>query len=221
MIGRYQVALTGGLGTGKSMVLKIFKQKGATTLDSDEIVRNALDKNKYIQQRIINLFGSSVAKGSKGLNKPALAKIIFSSTMKRKILEKLLHPIVKKVIEGEYSKSKKKIVVCDVPLLFETGWDKNFDSVIVVEANQALRMKRLRKRGMSVSDIRSRIKSQIPLSQKIKKADFVIHNNGTVRQTKKQVDTIWNNLKGDQWNFNKNKKRIRAKRTIRIKKMIK
>lgn len=188
------VALTGGVGTGKSTVLGMFRKKGAFTLDADRIVHELLDKDPRTRARIKKKLGSSFFKDSR-LDKKKLANRIFSSAKTRQGLERILHPSVEKRMREELSRRSGRVAVCDVPLLFEAGWKNKFDAVVVVQASPAVQRARLKKRGGRAADWRARIAAQWPLSRKVEQANFVIDNNGTQKRTDAQVDLIWKRIK--------------------------
>ncbi len=187
------IGLTGGLGSGKSTALTLFKKKGAFVLDADALVHESLKKKKVLQL-IKKKFGPDVLTREGTLNRPKMAEIVFSSASKRRTLEKILHPLVRQNMEGALRQTKAKVAVCDVPLLYERGWYKRFKTVVVVTAPLGLRLKRLEKRGLSQAEAKKRIRAQWPLSKKVKRADFVIHNDSTIKKTKNQIDQIWNIL---------------------------
>jgi len=182
------VGLTGSLGSGKSTVLKMFKKKGAFTLDADKMVHDLLMKNKVVKKQIHQQFGSKAMSQGR-VNTRYLASLIFMSPYKRKKLERILHPLVRKRIYDELKQRKGRVAVCDVPLLFESGWQDKFDTVIVVTASKKERLRRLRKRGMTKKDILARFRAQWPLTKKINMADTIIHNNGSLSQTEAQVSS--------------------------------
>jgi dephospho-CoA kinase len=191
---RFVLGLTGGIGSGKSTVLSMFKKKGAFTLDADAIVHQLLSKNKDVLASIKRVFGSDVFSHGHELDRRALADQVFRSSNKRKKLERMLHPRVREKIFSELRCRTSRVAVVDVPLLYESGWHKQFDRVIVVTTGLRRRLKRLRNRGFATADVDRRIKTQWPLEKKVRLADFVVDNNGPRAQTKKQVDQIWEKL---------------------------
>jgi len=183
------IGLTGGLGSGKSTVLQMLRRKGAFTLDADKIVHGLLKKSA-VQVKIKRAFGKDVFKG-RSLDRRKMADVVFRSDAKRKTLEKILHPLVRQQMARALSKKRSTVAVCDIPLLFEKGWGKKFDKVVVVFASMPQRRRRLLRRGFSDADIKARMKAQWPLKKKVSRADFVVMNDGTKKQTKHQVDEIW------------------------------
>ncbi len=187
------VGLTGGMGSGKSTVLAMFAQKGAFTLDADAIVRDLL-RDKKILKQIRVAFGSGVFDSSGHLDRKALATVVFASVRKRKRLERLLHPRVRETIWRSIEKKNRGVWVIDIPLLYESKWQRKLDAVIVVDATLASRLRRLKRRGFSPSDSKKRIAAQMSLARKVRLADFVVNNNGSIQQTRKQVDEIWKQI---------------------------
>jgi dephospho-CoA kinase len=177
----------------------MLKRKGAAVMDADHVVKDLLANDEKVERFIKRKFGNGMYSPSGDLNKGKLAAVVFKSPTRRRTLEGILHPRVRERMRDEILKQRKRIVVCDVPLLYESGWHKRpspvgFSSVIVVEAKTPVRVKRLIKKGFSKSDINARMKAQWPLSRKTALADFVVNNNGTKKQTQKQVDAIWNKI---------------------------
>lgn len=189
---RLVVGLTGGLGSGKSTVLTMFRKKGAFTLDADADVQAAL-KRPEVLKKIRRNFGPEVFSGRQ-LNRRALAALVFKNARERRKLERLIHPLVRKNFRRKLAKKKGTVAVCDVPLLYERGWPSRFDRVVVVDAPAAVRVKRLKKRGFSPKESAARMRAQWPLSHKVKRADFVIRNGGSIKNTQAQVNRIWDLL---------------------------
>lgn len=188
------VGLTGGMGSGKSTVLKEFERKGAFGISSDQVVSGLL-KDKKLLEKIRARFGNIVFDEKQNLDRSKLAAVIFKSARNRKDLENLIHPMVLENINEALSNNKGTIAVCEVPLLFEKKWQKYFDFIVVVSANLETRLIRLKKRGFIRADALRRMKAQWPLARKIRLADFVVDNNQSLQQTRTQVNQIWKNLK--------------------------
>ena len=192
------VGLTGGMGSGKSTVLSLFKKKGALVLDADAIVKDLLGSNRMVIRSVRQKFGPGVFDKSGKVDRKALAHLVFPAPKRRKALERILHPMVRKKIWREVRKPRKTVAILDIPLLYESKWHKKLDAVIVVNATMDKRLARLKKRGFAPSEARKRIKIQMSLAEKARRADYVINNNGSIKQTKKQVDEIWKSLRGGQ-----------------------
>lgn len=182
------IGLTGGIASGKSAALEIFKRRGAKTLDCDVLARRIVQPGQPALQQIKKVFGSGVFRG-KQLDRAAMAKIVFSKPAARKKLEKIIHPFVYRRLQKEIARHKKGILVIDIPLLFETGFGKLVDRTAVVWVPEKVQFERLMKRnGLSKDDARKRIRSQMPLSRKKKSADFVFDNSRPLPALRKQID---------------------------------
>jgi dephospho-CoA kinase len=187
------IGLTGGFGTGKSAVLRLFGKFGAETVDSDKIVHNIL-KNPAVIKKIASILGEGVLKKrgiAISLDKRRIADIIFNDAEKRIAVEKIIHPKVmreiKALMKEKLSKDPSLMVVAEVPLLFEAGYEKYFDNVIVVSCKREIAISRLMKKGFNREDTLKRIRAQMPLSRKKTLADFVIDNNNGIKNTVSQV----------------------------------
>ena len=189
------IGITGSLGTGKSTVARMFKALGAYSIDADSLARKAMRPGGRAYKKTVSLFGTRILKPSGAINRPVLAGIVFSNIKKLKALNALIHPIVKRDIRRLISKTRKKIVLIDVPLLIESGMKGFVDILIVVKTTRGIQLARCLRKGLTKTDIRRRIECQLPLAKKIKSADFIIDNSGNRSVTKKRVRKIWQKLK--------------------------
>lgn len=189
------IGLTGNYGMGKSFVLSAFRECGATVLDSDEIVHHLLQDRKVILG-IKRILGEQAVKKDGTLDKAIVARIIFYNSKLRDKLEKLLHPMVFEKVEEFLRKTnkKKQVVIVEVPLLFEGGYQARFDRTVTVFTTQKTALERLKKGGISRSDALKRLKAQLPIRIKKKKADYLIDNNGAQQRTRRQVEDIYKEL---------------------------
>ncbi|MFZ2197274.1 MAG: dephospho-CoA kinase, partial [Thermodesulfovibrionales bacterium] len=187
--------LTGNYGMGKSFVLSVFEELGAIVLDSDAIVRHLLE-DKQVILKIRKILGDRVVKQDNALNKAEIAKIIFKSNILREQLQALLHPMVFDDMQKHLNKinGKKKLIIVEVPLLFEGGYQGRFERTITVFTTQKTALERLTKTGVSRSNALKRLKAQLPIKIKKKNADFLIDNNGPKQKTRRQVESIYNKL---------------------------
>ncbi len=185
-----KIALTGNIAAGKSLVEEQFRSLGAEIIDADKIAHEILgEKIKLLQED----FGDEIIKQGE-VSREKLAKIVFSDPKKKQKLEAIIHPEVKKRIFDFFA--DKDFAIASVPLLYEVGWEGLFDKVILVIAKDNIRQKRLMQRNnMTDEQAKIRMKSQINQGEKIKKADFVIDNNGTTAETFAQVKEIYGKLK--------------------------
>ncbi|MDD5045128.1 MAG: dephospho-CoA kinase [Candidatus Omnitrophica bacterium] len=193
------LGLTGSWGTGKTTVARMFKRLGANIIDADKIAHCLIRPHSAVYRQIVSVFGKRFTKpGSPSIDRKKLARAAFANKVLLKKLNKIMHPAIILGIKLELKKNRSKLVVLDAPLLIETGLDSITDKLIVVSLDKAEQLKRLkRKTGLSSKDIKRRISSQLPLGTKIKKADFVIDNNGTKKNTYQQVKAVCKKLNED------------------------
>ena len=190
-----KVGLTGGIASGKTTVTKLFKDLGAKIIDSDEICHRLMAPDRPAYHEIISYFGLSCLNPDKTLNRDYLRERILYNSPDKQILEKILHPKVLSHIKMRFKQMQPKaIVIVDVPLLFEVGWQKYFDCSIVVYAEKEICLNRLSKTKLSKQEAEQFFRLQMPLKEKVKKADFIIDNSGELEDTKKQVEEIWKKL---------------------------
>ena len=185
------VALTGGIGSGKSTVGQIFQDLGAIVTDSDQLARDVVERGTTGFDQIIAAFGDEVLKNG-DLNRAALADLVFKDPAKRKQLEQITHPLIRKafakIVESANGDS---IVVNQIPLLVESNHDYKFDHVITVSASEAVRIERLLKRGMNLTQIQQRLQAQSNDAQREKISDSVIRNDGSQTDLLSEVEKVW------------------------------
>ena len=185
------VALTGGIGSGKSTVGQMFQDLGAIVTDSDQLARDVVERGTTGFDQIIAAFGDEVLKNG-DLNRAALADLVFKDPAKRKQLEQITHPLIRKafakIVESANGDS---IVVNQIPLLVESNHDYKFDHVITVSASEAVRIERLLKRGMNLTQIQQRLQAQSNDAQREKISDSVIRNDGSQTDLLSEVEKVW------------------------------
>ncbi len=196
---KFILGVTGGFGTGKSTVAKYFKRFGAKVIDADKIAQSLLNPGTEVYRKAVDIFGESILKNNKDIDRIKLAGIVFNDNNLLERLNKLIHPEVKKIIKQEILRASEKIIILDVPLLFEAKLENIVDKIIVVKAGRAEQIQRLCNRSLfTKEDIVKRINAQMSLSDKVRLADFVIDNSGTFDNTNKQVEklrrVLWKNL---------------------------
>lgn len=193
-----RIAVTGNAGSGKTSVCEIFKKLGEIVIFSDAIAREVVAPGSYAYKNIINLFGQRVLKENGSLNRKLLRKIITNDDSARKTLEKIVHPEIIRLIKLNINKAEKDVkrfVVVEIPLLFELSLEGMFDLVITVSADYELRIERLMYRDKaSRYDAQSLFSLQMPEEEKIKRAELVIKNNGSIEQLIKSVEVLYSNL---------------------------
>ena len=180
---------------GKSTVLSLFEKCGAVVIDTDETVKSLL-KERDVLEKIRGLLGDEVFFEDNGLDTKKVADIVFHSDVRRRALEDILHPLVFERIDlflGSLG-DESKVVLAEVPLLFERGYEGRLDKTITVSAEEETALDRLGKRGISREEALLRLKSQLPIEEKGRRADFVIDNNKSLAQTRSQVEAIYQEL---------------------------
>ncbi|MHB8880145.1 MAG: dephospho-CoA kinase [Thermodesulfovibrionales bacterium] len=184
--------LTGNFGMGKSSVLRLFEACGALTLDSDRIVAGLLEQPEIIE-KVSEELGSGVTDAGGRLMKKVVAEKIFNDPVLKRKLEDILHPLVFARIDAFVRDPghANRLIVVEVPLLFETGSSARFDRTITVHTTSAEAEKRLMQKGVRQEEARARLQTQMPIAEKIRLADHAIDNNGSQEDTKKQVEALY------------------------------
>jgi len=188
------VALTGGIGSGKSTVGELFQQLGAVVVDSDQLAREVVERGSSGFEQIVTLFGDEILKNGE-INRSLLAEIIFKDPAKRKNLEQITHPLIRKAFADIVAKSgDQAIVINQIPLLVESKYEYNFDHVITVSTSEDKRIARLLAKGYTQEQIQNRMKSQVSDADREKIADSIIQNNESEKELLPQVEKIWEQL---------------------------
>ncbi len=197
MLALKKVALTGGISSGKSTVGSLFKDQGAYVLDADVIVHQLLD-HPSVQSQIIQLLGPQIQADGK-INRKKVAEIVFHDFEKLNRLENMLHPLVREEVEEKFkeiSKEKKwTLFVVEIPLLFETEAEKFYDATVAVIApeNQC-KTRYAHKHPFGQKSFEMRVKRQLPQTEKAKRADFVLVNDGTFEDLKQAFNQMYSQL---------------------------
>jgi dephospho-CoA kinase len=189
------VGLTGNYGMGKSRILSLFAKLGAFTLNSDKIVESLLSQTD-VRDKIRNLLGDDAFYKNGSINKKVVAELIFNNGILRRSLEDIIHPLVLERIQLilKDKKTENKVAVVEVPLLFERGYETGFDRTVTVFTAPETAIGRLKKKGIKRRDALLRMASQLPVEEKIKRSDFVIDNNGPIKETEKKVHLLYEKL---------------------------
>ncbi len=195
------VGITGGVASGKSLVLSAFMNLSAYGIDCDVLSREVVRPCSKAWWEIVNFFGKAILKKDLEIDRAKLRRIVFNDSEQRKVLERIIHPEVwEKCMERieaikRIEPDPNALVVIDVPLLIETGLQKEFDRIIVVYVNEETQMRRVMEReGVTRGEAKKMIDLQMPLKEKLKFADFVINNQGPREETEKQVKSIFEAL---------------------------
>jgi len=194
------IGLTGGIATGKSTVSAMLKNAGAVIIDADRIARKVVKRNSPVYRQIVDSFGESVLLPGGEIDRTALGNIIFNDPRKKRLLNTIVHPPVRKETHRQLKKIEQNnpnaLVILDIPLLFESGMHKDLSEIIVVYAPEHIQMQRLMERDhISQEDALTRIRSQMPIEEKKSLATMVIDNSGTRENTRKQTLQIFHRLK--------------------------
>ncbi len=188
------VALTGGIGSGKSTVGQIFAQLGATVIDSDQLARDVLERGSVGFNEVVAKFGDGILKSGE-IDRQILASLVFKDATKRNELEQITHPLIRKAFTKVVSSaSPDSIVINQIPLLVESKHDYKFDHIITVSASESIRSERLIKRGLTNEQIKQRMAAQATDQMREDIADSVIVNEKTEQELTDQVEKIWEQL---------------------------
>lgn len=180
------IAVTGGIATGKTAFCAVLKKRGFPVINLDDINRTLLKKTEIISV-LAKTFGKKIKRG-RGINRKVLAELVFSDIEKRKKLESIMHPLILEEMNAAIAAEKQNIVFVEVPLLFETGWNKQFDIILTVYAPRKTQLSRLLKAGFSRKDAESRIASQMDIEEKKELSDFVVQNTSTQKVLEKEAE---------------------------------
>lgn len=185
------IGLTGGIATGKSTVSNYLRSKGLPIVDADSIAKEVVTPGNRGLSRIVDIFGPQILNESGQLDRTYLGKIVFNSDHQMRRLNDALQPLIRQQILRTINQLTKtnQLVILDIPLLFEQGYENVCDQIIVVSVNPQTQLQRLMRRNhLSEKEARARIQSQIPLKIKRHKANVVIDNNGSLKRTYEQID---------------------------------
>jgi dephospho-CoA kinase len=188
------IALTGGIGCGKSLAAQYFAELGALVIDADQLARAAIERGTQGFDEVVAFFGDSILNNG-DIDRRALGEFIFKNPEAKIKLEGIVHPFVRSEFEEAVASLKSdEVLVYEIPLLVETGAQDRFDLVISVESEMEIRIERLRQRGMHISEIQGRIAAQATREQRVEAADFLIENDGSEDELLRQVENIWDSL---------------------------
>lgn len=196
------IGLTGGIASGKTEVAREFAKLGAYVIDADQVAREVILPGSAAYDGLLQQFGEGILEDSRQINRATLAGIVFADAQKRQLVNNITHPAILAEILHRVTDFADKLgpgdvptVIVDAALIVDVGASRVFDQLVVVTADEKVRLKRLvYQREMSEDEARSRISSQIPDSQRIEMADLVIENNGTLDQLRKTVGDVWREI---------------------------
>jgi len=194
-----RVALTGGIATGKSHVRARLEQLGVPTIDSDTLAREAVAPGTAGLALVVERFGREVLNQDGGLNRARLGSIVFADPVARRDLEAIIHPAVRTATEAWFRSLDATVhpfAVADIPLLFEVARESDFDVVVVAACDPETQVRRVMARdGLSEPEARQRLAAQLPIGDKVRRADFVIRTDGSYDDTNAQVDAVLSALR--------------------------
>jgi dephospho-CoA kinase len=194
-----RVGLTGGIATGKSTVGAMFVELGCHLIESDQITHQLFEPGQAVHAAVVKQFGNRILALDGTIDRRILGGIVFRDPQARGKLNSLVHPAIiqrqQEWLKAMQAQDPHGIAIVDAALMIEVGTYKNYDKVIVVTSSSELQKERLRARSaLSEEEIESRIRSQMPNEEKIKYADFVIDNSGSMESTRVQVETVYRQL---------------------------
>ncbi len=190
------VGLTGGIATGKSTVARMLAEAGAHVVDADLLAREVVAPGRPAWEAIVARFGRGVLLADGQIDRERLAAIVFHDPDQRRALDRIVHPAVFEAMAQRLAvletQDPEGVAILDIPLLFETGMDGNLAEVILVYAPEAVQHQRLMQRnGLSAEAAAARIKAQLPIEEKRRRAGVVIDNSGRLEATRAQVARLW------------------------------
>jgi len=193
-----KIALTGGIATGKSYALDWFRARGVPCLDADVLAHGVEAAGTEATTAIAARFGAGVLAPDGSVDRRTLAPIVFADAAARRDLEAIVHPAVYRAIAAGLRAFElvggAPFAVVDVPLLYETGHERDFDRVIATVCSPAMQLARLVARGTSEDDARRRLAAQWPAEEKARRADVVVHTDGSFDETNRQLELVYEKL---------------------------
>ncbi len=192
------IGLTGCIGSGKTTVAKILKRLGAQIIEADAVSHQLIQPTHTgplnAWKKVVKIFGTDILSADNRIDRKKLSEIVFSNPSCLRKLESILHPMIINNIKKQilyFKKQSASFIVIEAPLLIETGLDKIVDKIIVVKTPQDIRLRRVSKKlKITIKDVKEREKHQLTQKQKLKYADFVIDNSGSIKETRKQVEKM-------------------------------
>jgi dephospho-CoA kinase len=195
------IGLTGNIGSGKSTVAQLLSERGATIIDADVLARRAVEQGTSAYSAIVERWGTSILAADGLIDRAALRRIVFSEPLELEQLNTIVHPEVERMRIALVEQARQRgdrLVVCDIPLLFERNLTAGYDRIVLVDAPRPVRLERLvRERGLRETEAMAMIVAQMPAELKRARADFVIDNAGTLTQLDQRVTEVWSALLED------------------------
>lgn len=193
------IGITGGIATGKSTITAMLADLGASTLSADAVARDVLAPGTLTTREVLAAFPACLLPGTADtVDRRALSRIVFADPSARLRLQALTHPAIRAVLLPQiaaWQAAEEGTAAVEIPLLYEGGWETVLDGVLVVTCAEATQLRRLRARvGIDEAEAQRQIDAQWPLSEKAARADFIISTDGSLEDTRRQVQTLWNRL---------------------------
>lgn len=189
------IGLTGGIASGKSTLAKFFRDKGAAVISADAIAFNLAKPRQILHRLYVKHFGEKILQADGELDRRAIGQIVFGNEAERQWLDSTTHPILARAMEEQIQVMQEKnfpVIILDVPLLFEAGWDKMTEENCLVFVDEATQLERLmRRNGYGEAEAMARIASQMPLQEKKRRADTFIDNSGSLEESFAQAEKLW------------------------------
>jgi dephospho-CoA kinase len=194
------IGLTGGVASGKSIISKVLKEEGAYLIDTDQIARELVEPETPTWKELVRVFGKEILQEDGSIHRKKLASKVFSDPEQKSLLDQIIHPRIKEEIDRHLERIARKdpeaIVIIDAPLLVEIGNHREMDKVIVVTSTEKQQIERLREReGINQKGAQRIIASQMPTQEKVKVADFVIQNEGSLEEVERKAKEVFQELK--------------------------
>ena len=196
-----RVALTGGIATGKTHVRAEFERLGVPTIDADTLAREAVAAGSPGLAAVIARFGADILDANGSLDRRKLGAIAFADPLARRDLEQIIHPIVRAQTDAWFASldAGQSFAVADIPLLYETGRDSDFDDVVVTACAEETQIRRVMHRdSVTEQEARQRLAAQLPTAEKVSRADYVINTDGSFEETNRQVRSVYEALVSDR-----------------------
>ncbi|MDD5483972.1 MAG: dephospho-CoA kinase [Kiritimatiellae bacterium] len=192
-----RVCITGGIACGKSSAGEIWRKAGARILDADGVCHELLRHDRPLINRIASVFGRRVLGLAGGIDRSVLGRIVFNDRDKLRKLNGLVHPCARRAINAWLNMlpARAGFAAVIIPLAYEAGWERGWDAVVCVAAPLNAQVARLKKKGFTEKDARARIAAQMPLAEKMNRADYVIFNAGTVAGLRQQAKLVFRHIK--------------------------
>jgi len=194
-----QVGLTGNIASGKSNAARVFAELGARIIDADRIAHEIMSPGHRVYDKVVEAFGGEILRPDGTIDRRILGRIVFSREEKRLLLNSLVHPgvlvEVQRRMAAAAEENARAIIIVDAALMIETGYYRLHDCLVVVACQPGLQLSRLMNRdGLTLEEARARIASQMPVEEKLARADYKIDASGTLRETRKQIEAIYREL---------------------------